>query len=322
MAAMLTRSLVLLVALPLACFAADLRWSYDGNDGPSHWNGSCGTGHRQSPVDIRSVDVDYAMLQKVHFVNYVKVGPVKLQNTGHTVMISGFADWGEGQPFIFGGTLEGKYRLVQIHFHWSTENSKGSEHTLGGLHYPVEAHFVHQKEGTENATKLPPDGLAVVGVFLTIARDSTPLAGVEAALKHVRDPKTDVKVDHYTPQTLLPNNRDNFYTYDGSLTTPNCDETVVWTVLAEPASITNEQLSLLRALKSEDGRVHELNFRPTQPLNGRRIKYRSASMDRSDFCHSLRSFGNAIRPTFVGGVLMGVASAFSLNSVILPFFFC
>jgi carbonic anhydrase len=57
-------------------------------------------------------------------------------------MISGFGDWGDSQPFIFGGALEGKYKLLQIHFHWGSVDSEGSEHTLGTLHYPVEVGFV------------------------------------------------------------------------------------------------------------------------------------------------------------------------------------
>jgi hypothetical protein len=62
-------------------------------------------------------------------------------------MVTGFADWGESQPFIFGGALEGRYKLLQIHFHWAMEDTRGSEHTLGSLHYPLEV--------TYNLTYLP-----------------------------------------------------------------------------------------------------------------------------------------------------------------------
>lgn len=54
------------------------------------------------------------------------------------VVARGFADWGNNQPHIFGGDLDGKYKLDQIHFHWAMENVRGSEHTFASLHYPVE----------------------------------------------------------------------------------------------------------------------------------------------------------------------------------------
>ncbi|KAI6180137.1 hypothetical protein M3Y98_00687000 [Aphelenchoides besseyi] len=311
--------------LPLA--TAQLRWDYDGN-GPDRWNGSCQVGHRQSPVDIRSVDVDYALLPKLHYLNYVKVGPVRVLNNGHSgefeskgcgnlfsVVVSGFEEWAENQPFIFGGALDGKYKLMQIHFHWASEDNRGSEHTIGTLHYPVEAHFVHKKEGI-NSTKLPPDGLAVIGVFLTLSTDASPMAGLEKSLSDVRNQNTAVSISSYSPLQLLPNNRDNFYTYDGSLTTPNCDEVVIWTVLAEPAPITREQLALLRALHSENGNLHKQTFRPTQPLNGRRIKYRSGSLDRIELCHRSAS----TRPTsLLGTLVLSVSSIFQLSFSVLSF---
>lgn len=67
-------------------------WGYDPRNGPSTWPGTCGTGNRQSPIDIRSIDVDYAVLNKLHFVNYLKSGPVKLQNNGHTSLFPLFID--------------------------------------------------------------------------------------------------------------------------------------------------------------------------------------------------------------------------------------
>lgn len=43
---------------------------------------------------------------------------------------------------------------------------------------------------------------------------------------------------------LLPDDQ-NYITYDGSLTTPSCDEIVTWIVINKPLSITKEQVKIL-----------------------------------------------------------------------------
>ncbi|CAD5231325.1 unnamed protein product [Bursaphelenchus okinawaensis] len=207
-------------------------WGYDSHNGPESWIENCASGRKQSPIDIHAADVDYALINKMHFANYIRTGNVSVKNNGHSVMISGFANWGEHQPYIYGGDLETKYHLLQIHFHWGPTNDIGSEHTIGTLHYPIEIHLVHQKDGTKDLTVLP----------------------------------------------------DNFYRYQGSLTTPGCGEQVIWTVFAEPLPITQKQLTMFRKLTSGSGNTFDLgNFRNTQPLNGRRIKYRGGA-DRHGIC--------------------------------------
>ena len=43
--------------------------------------------------------------------------------------------------------------------------------------------------------------------------------------------KDDTKnIQPFPLEKLLPENTDMFYRYEGSLTTPTCDEIVVWTV--------------------------------------------------------------------------------------------
>lgn len=44
-----------------------------------------------------------------------------------------------GELFVEGGGLPGRFRTAQFHFHWGRSDSEGSEHTLNGHPYPLEA---------------------------------------------------------------------------------------------------------------------------------------------------------------------------------------
>ena len=62
---------------------------------------------------------------------------------------------------------------------------------------------------------------------------------------------------------LLPADR-RYFRFMGSLTTPPCSEDVLWNVLATPVELSAQQLAAFRTL-------FEMNARPVQPLNGRKV---------------------------------------------------
>ena len=82
----------------------------------------------------------------------------------------------------------------------------------------------------------------------------------------------DIEPYDFLPSTTC---RERFYRYFGSLTTPTCDEVVVWTVFADPIEVSNGQLESLRKAKyfaqNKKGQMVN-NYRPIQPLNGRRVE--------------------------------------------------
>ena len=53
----------------------------------------------------------------------------------------------------------------------------------------------------------------------------------------------DSNLDTFSLDSFLPSNRDEFYRYEGSLTTPKCQETVVWTVFTNPIQISQKQVT-------------------------------------------------------------------------------
>ena len=72
---------------------------------------------------------------------------------------------------------------------------------------------------------------------------------------------------------LLPENKNDaeFFRYEGSLTTPDCNEVVTWTVFREPKSMSEKQLEVFRKTKLKDNTPMVNNFRKLQPLNSRTI---------------------------------------------------
>ncbi|CAI4221583.1 unnamed protein product [Auanema sp. JU1783] len=265
----------------LGCTSAG-DYGYGAHDGPEHWGDICQNGIRQSPIDIRPHLVDYAVLSRLHFKHYDHAEAIEVTNNGHTVVASGFENWGVHQPSVHGGGLKHSYNLVQLHLHWSHNDHSGSEHKLAGLHYQAELHLVHVRHDLTLKEALHHvDGLAVVAVFLALSHDSEPLSYLAPALEHITQHESNSTIDDFKLRTLLPDNHDAFYRYEGSLTTPTCNEAVIWTVLAEPVSITSKQLKAFRQLQDKKGIPMSHNYRPVQPMNGRRILYRPSQVDRS-----------------------------------------
>ena len=78
---------------------------------------------------------------------------------------------GAGEGILSGGPLSENYQILQLHFHWGKDNTKGSEHTYDGAAFPLEMHVVHVKSSLytnlESALSTT-DGLAVTGFQFSI----------------------------------------------------------------------------------------------------------------------------------------------------------
>ena len=62
-----------------------------------------------------------------------------------------------------------------------------------------------------------------------------------------------------------------YYRYDGSLTTPPCYESVLWTVLLEPIKLSFPQLHAFRYLHDEHAKIIQNTYRQVQPLGTRKL---------------------------------------------------
>ena len=80
----------------------------------------------------------------------------------------------------------------------------------------------------------------------------------------VKGPEISVDSVKYDPKDLLPDDTDDFFTDQGSLTTPGCNEIVTWLVLNHTSKVTVQTADKFTL---EFGQ----NVRSLQDKNGRKI---------------------------------------------------
>lgn len=226
-----------------ASVAKPTHWSYEGDGGPSNWAelrpdyAACGSGRRQSPIDIREgIQVN---LEDIKF-DY-KPTQFRITDTGHTVQV----DVGQGMGLT---VMNKRYELLQFHFH------RPSEERVNGRAFDMVVHMVHRNLDGQ---------LAVVAIFLEKGSEHPLIQTLwnNLPLEKSMDVTPENVID---PNKLLPENR-SYWTYMGSLTTPPCTENVLWMVLKQPVQVTGEQVAIFSHL-------YRNNTRPVQPANGRLVK--------------------------------------------------
>lgn len=262
------------------------QWGYDAENGPEQWFKQYpqASGHRQSPVNITPSSAKRGSDLKVSPLkwSYVPEHTKSLVNPGYCWRV----DVNGAESMLSGGPLGNNiYKLEQFHCHWGCTDEKGSEHTVDGVSYAGELHLVHwntTKYKTFGEAALQSDGLAVLAVFLKAGAEHAELNKVTSLLPFVV---------HKGDRVTLPNGCDPakflpdipaYWTYEGSLTTPPCSESVIWIVFKTPVEVSRAQLDAMRNLNCYDvkeecpcndvkGKVIN-NFRPPLPLGNRELR--------------------------------------------------
>lgn len=257
--------------------AAD-KWNYTDQASWSKMSGSQCSGTSQSPINLPPmVEMEYSEnLKQFQFSGYeaVVTNPV-VTNNGHTIQVEFTND-----ASISAGDLGQTFKAAQFHFHWGSDNNKGSEHTYNGKSYPAELHIVHYNTKypslTDAASKV--DGLAVLGFFIAVGPiHNCNFGPVVNALTNVQPGVSQYSINTTaTPfklRHMLPMQLTDYYRYMGSLTTPPCSETVKWTVFRDLLYMSEEQLQMLRSVYYDTPKTLQMvdNWRPPQPLNGRKV---------------------------------------------------
>ncbi|XP_012915013.1 carbonic anhydrase 12 isoform X8 [Mustela putorius furo] len=221
------------------------KWSYFGPDGEKSWSKkypACG-GMLQSPIDLHSDILQYdASLVPLGFQGYNVSDNEQfiLTNDGHSVRLN-------LTPDMHLQGLRSRYTATQLHLHWGNQNDPhGSEHTVGGKHFAAELHIVHYNSDlypNASSASNKSEGLAVLAVLIEIGSFNPSYDKIFKHLQDVRYKGQEVLIPGFSIEELLPERPDEYYRYKGSLTTPPCHPTVLWTVFRNAVQISQEQAS-------------------------------------------------------------------------------
>lgn len=219
------------------------QWSYEGASGPQAWAGlkpeyaTCGKGERQSPIDVR--DGIKVQLDAVQF--HYQAPDFRVLDDGRTVKVL----VGAGSAIEVAGQ---RYELTHLQFH------RPAEVHVNGKVFDMAVHLFHQDNQGRHAVVAVPLQRGNAHPAVQMVWNNLPLEkGVEQAARSPLD-----------LLALLPLDQ-RYITFMGSMTTPPCQEGVLWVVMKNPVSISEYQEAVF-------SRLYPMNARPLQALNGRMVK--------------------------------------------------
>jgi carbonic anhydrase len=247
----------------------------------SNWPDICKTGTRQTPINfpkranytdgsnyIKLLDRDYAPYSGALSLRSLKSYGLNMTN--------------QGTLWVYKNEVKYKYNLIDIHIHVK------AEHRFDGIQHDMEMHYVHQKDTDWVNSLKKIDGSDTQNTLLVV--------GIMFNANTTDDHPTIAKMDFKNRGNITNLNLNDlvdlnsgFYHYLGSLTTPECNESVNWVVLQNVLKITKSQLAdMVKWIEEE---YKNGNARNTKPLNNRILYVSKKKVDTFDFTSSSKWYG-------------------------------
>jgi carbonic anhydrase len=254
--------LVLFIATPLLAEMCDhghgASFAFDYAQQGKDWPQLCSLGKKQSPINIdtKQSTCDSGLRFDLIFTQGLRTFTTETNGYSlsvHDEVSSLVATDVEGH--LFQSTAH------EFHFH------SPSEHTINHQHFDLELHIVHTAD-----TQAGPKHLSVIGILFKVNDNAGPHPFIDAL--DAQNTGKAVKVDIQSLLGSKVNSKLNYFSYEGSLTTPPCTEGVTWYVVEAPQTITSAQLKIMTQAKLGNlrGGSGNKNSRIVQHLNGRKVR--------------------------------------------------
>jgi len=198
------------------------------------WTGTCATGGLQSPINIdtNSGSCDNSLAFDISFSSAVNI---TMSDEG--TMMKGTGEISQIYATDINGLLTG-YTAQYFVFH------APSEHQIEGNSYPLEMQIVHYINPLFAQKAQTTFTYAIVSILFELS--DTPNAMI-TTINPTTVSVDPLLVDFNTLLGATYSQTVPYYAYQGSFTTPTCDENVNYYVISTPMGISSTQLALFTA---------------------------------------------------------------------------